>query len=629
MEKFLKRKSQVPKLINEGPSTSGGTVTDASVQSTDQSKTKRARKSTVRQYLDEYLSFGFTWTEDKDGQIPKCIPCGETLANSAMVPAKLKRHFTTKHPNLASKTKDYFKRLLQMQDKQAKQFQKTVTISDKAQAASYKVAELIALKQKPHTVAESLILPACCEIVKIMFGTEAQKEILKIPVSDDTMRRRIVDMSEDIEKKVGNKLSEQNFALQVDESTDISGRAHLLGFVRFIDDSEIVNQFLCCRELTQHTTGKDIFDSISSYLEKFNVSWDLCVGICTDGAPSMVGSIKGFCSLAKARNPKIISTHCFLHRESLVSKTLPATLKPVLEQVVSVVNYIKSRPLKTRLFKQLCNSMESKYECLLLHTEVRWLSRGKVLKRVYELRKELLVFFQKEGNDSFVNYFESNLWCAKLAYLADIFDYLNSVNTSIQGKDENILKSTDKLLAFQKKIDFWKKRLIEKNTVDMFPLLANENVNEVIPVVAEHLTLLQEKIASYFPSLSIEKYDWLRNPFCAGDTSSSEFSLQEEEDFISLSSDRSLKLKFEEVGLEKFWIFVKGEYPNISKKALNVLLLFSTSYLCEFGFSALTNIKTKKRERIGNLEEEMRVALSHIRPDIVNISKTHQAQISH
>lgn len=103
----------------------------------------------------------------------------------------------------------------------------------------------------------------------------------------------------------------------------------------------------------------------------------MCVGICTDGAPSRVGSIKGFVTLAKTKNPNIISTHCFLHRESLASKTLPLALKTVLDQVINMVNYIKSRPLKTRLFKQLCKSMEAQYESLLLHTEIRWLSREK------------------------------------------------------------------------------------------------------------------------------------------------------------------------------------------------------------------------------------------------------------
>lgn len=37
-----------------------------------------------------------------------------------------------------------------------------------------------------------------------------------------------------------------------------------------------------------------------------------------------------------------------------------------------------------------------------------------------------------------------------LNYLADVSNYFNTVNTSMQGKNENILKPTVKLSAFQK-----------------------------------------------------------------------------------------------------------------------------------------------------------------------------------
>lgn len=91
----------------------------------------------------------------------------------------------------------------------------------------------------------------------------------------------------------------------------------------------------------------------------------------------MVGFIKGFVTFAKKKNSNIISTHCFLHRESLISKTFPATLKLVLNEMVNMVNYIKSRSLKTRFFKKLC--MKAQYKSLLLHIEIKWLFRGKIL----------------------------------------------------------------------------------------------------------------------------------------------------------------------------------------------------------------------------------------------------------
>jgi len=63
---------------------------------------------------------------------------------------------------------------------------------------SYIVAELVAKTMKPHTIGKQLILLACREIVKIFYGIEAEQEILKIPLSDNTISRRINDMSEDI-----------------------------------------------------------------------------------------------------------------------------------------------------------------------------------------------------------------------------------------------------------------------------------------------------------------------------------------------------------------------------------------------------------------------------------------------
>ena len=41
----------------------------------------------------------------------------------------------------------------------------------------------------------------------------------------------------------------------------------------------------------------------------------------------MIGSIKGFLSLVQRENPNVVQTHCFLHREVLVSKTIPNELK--------------------------------------------------------------------------------------------------------------------------------------------------------------------------------------------------------------------------------------------------------------------------------------------------------------
>jgi hypothetical protein len=52
----------------------------------------------------------------------------------------------------------YFKTLIGVKTRQAKQWTKMTTISDKAQEASYAVAEILAKKIKSHTIAQSIIL---------------------------------------------------------------------------------------------------------------------------------------------------------------------------------------------------------------------------------------------------------------------------------------------------------------------------------------------------------------------------------------------------------------------------------------------------------------------------------------
>jgi hypothetical protein len=108
---------------------------------------------------------GFTWTGDENCPVPLCIVCGEKVTNTAMAAAKLNRHFTTNHGHLSNKTIDYFQRLSDSQGKQRKVLVKKVTTSEKAQEASYLVAELVAQKMKSHTIDESLIMPACKLIV--------------------------------------------------------------------------------------------------------------------------------------------------------------------------------------------------------------------------------------------------------------------------------------------------------------------------------------------------------------------------------------------------------------------------------------------------------------------------------
>ena len=120
---------------------------------------------------------------------------------------------------------------------------------------------------KAHTLDESLFLPACKSIVSTMLGNEVAMKISKIPLSNDTVHKRILEMPSDIEKN-GNKLPSSNFALQVYESTDITHKGQHLAFICFINENQITNQFLFCKELSVTTIGEDVFEILNDNLNK-------------------------------------------------------------------------------------------------------------------------------------------------------------------------------------------------------------------------------------------------------------------------------------------------------------------------------------------------------------------------
>jgi hypothetical protein len=248
---------------------------------------------------------------------------------------------------------------------------------------------------------------------------------------------------------------------------------YVITFIRFINEGEITENVLCCKELPETTKGQDIFNTFSVYLEGRGLSWERCIGICTDGASSMTSKIKGFVSLVKEKIPNVITAHYFLHCEALISKTIEEHLNKVLSDAVAMINLIKQHPLSERLFAKLCEGMEKDHVILLLHTDTRWLSRGKVLTRVFELREELYQYFKEHGKVYFASCFEDNIWLHKLAYLADIYQHLNKLNSSMQGNKENILTCTDKILDFKSKLGVWKNH-ISKGSFEMFSHLLGQ-----------------------------------------------------------------------------------------------------------------------------------------------------------
>lgn len=641
MDKWLKRKQ-----THEDPDQDSGPSTSHNVSKVDandqtECKNKNPEKITQvkkRKYDESYLKFGFTWSGSADEPSPQCVICSEILSKNSMKPSLLKRHFESKHGNLINKDFDYFKRLLEdlnSRKSSIKIFSGTDN-NAKALKASYKVSHLIAKSGKNHTIGENLILPATLEIVSCMFGEKEAKSIKNIPLSNDTVSRRISDMANNTKEQLVQAVRESSwFAIQIDETTDVAGLAQLIVFVRGVHGDEVFEDLLFCKPLNVSTKGRDIFALLDSFFSANRLDWKNCVSVCMDGAKAMSGHITGLAGCIKNVSPECNFNHCVLHREALAAKNLPDELKVVLDESVKIVNFIKTRPQKSREFKIISHEMGSLHESLLLHTEVRWLSRGNVLARVFELHKELHMFFteQKFNLSSVLGDFQ---WLLKLAYLGDIFEKLNIWNKSMQGSVSDIFYVENKTNAMVKKITLWKNEM-ESNNCSTFKRLntfLNENEQSISAFthiknqIVHHLSSLKTSIREYFPPTD-KKLDWIRDPF-SFDTfkTSSNLSTFQKEQLIELSCDPTLKKLYSSATLLDFWVSVKNEYPEISNNAVKVLIGFSTTYLCERGFSSLTYLKNKYRNKL-NVEDDMRLYLTKFQPNIEELCKMKQAHPSH
>ncbi|CAH1958071.1 unnamed protein product [Acanthoscelides obtectus] len=214
---------------------------------------------------------------------------------------------------------------------------------------------MIAKQKKPYTIGEELIKPCVLKATQIILGEDAEQKMKSISLSNNIVKRRIDDIA-----AVTNKINK----------------------VRYIGGYIIQEVILYSQSLTAATTSVDIFNSISNFVEKNDLDWKKLIGLCTDGAPAMIGVRSGLAKKLK------VSTRCVIHRQPLSSKTLLQKLCQALDSAITFVNYIKSSALNSRLFTLRCEDIDSEHKVLLFHTEGRWLSKGNMLTRLHELKEE-------------------------------------------------------------------------------------------------------------------------------------------------------------------------------------------------------------------------------------------------
>ncbi|KAL1276926.1 hypothetical protein QQF64_023599 [Cirrhinus molitorella] len=121
-------------------------------------------------------------------------------------------------------------------------------------------------------------------------------------------------------------------------------------------------------------------------------------------------------------------------------------------------NYQPHQSTQHRLFRKFVLESQASHDDLLLHNDMRWLSKGKALERFVELRAQVVDFLKQSKSKAAADHLrvmQDTLYVCNVAFLTDIFSHLNTLNLQLQGKGKSVVDLVEKLDAFGNKLDLF------------------------------------------------------------------------------------------------------------------------------------------------------------------------------
>lgn len=407
-------------------------------------------------------------------------------------------------------------------------------------------------------------------------------------------------------------------------------------------------ELLTILPLKGHTRGEDIFNAFMEFVNKSQLPLFKLISITTDGAPAMVGHTSGFIALCKQSESFLdfLNYHCIIHQQALCGKIL--NMKEVMDVAMKIVCSVRARSLQRRLFRAHLEETGAEHTDLLLHTDVRWLSRGKFLARFTELLPEIKDFMKLSKHAEYAQ-LEDYQWLLDLAFLTDLTDLLNYLNLELQGKDKYVIDMISSVNTFKSKLQLLSSRL-QRCDVQNFPHMQAELQRQGKDFVQLDSARYEEQVQSILSEFekrftdfaSIEPVaSYLCFPFgasidvdCIASKIVSLFHLDSsvENEILRLQNDIEIKSRARPGMHGEFWnLLLEQKYPNLRRCALNLTALFGSTYLCESAFSHMKIIKSKYRSTMtdDHLVACLRLATSSYCPDYEKLAASSQCQRSH
>lgn len=283
------------------------------------------------------------------------------------------------------------------------------------------------------------------------------------------------------------------------------------------------------------------------------------------------------------------------------------------------------------MFQAFLEEVKADYGDVLYHTDVRWLSRGNVLKRFFALRHEIKAFLDEKGMDTSV--MQDIDWVADFAFLTDLTGHFNDLNLKLQGSQNLISDLFEAVCAFEIKLRLLTAQL-EKGMLAHYPACAEVFPHDKYGGWYRHVKVLKELqnvFENRFSQFKSQRasFKLFADPFSA-DVDSVQPELQLE--LIELQCCSALKNKHREMPLLVFYQSLDtAQFPNLSREALKMVSMFGSTYICEQVFSQMKLHKSSLRTRLTDqhLHAILRVGTTSLEPEIQKLTAEKRCNVSH
>ena len=236
---------------------------------------------------------------------------------------------------------------------------------------------------------------------------------------------------------------------------------------------------------------------------------------------------------------------------------------------------------------------------------------GKVLKRVWDLKTEILLFLERKGIDKDYPQLNQSEWLSDLAFAVDLFEHMNELNTKLQGKGTFALEMYLIVKAFRVKLKLFSRQLSQNITTHFVttaqPMMSIEKYTNMISALDNEFG---RRFAD-FQKLAAE-FNMLSSPFTT-DFEKAPDAVQQE--LIDLQCDSALKEKFQSDSIDKFYALLNAsKFSNLRKMAMKVLVLFRSTCICEQTFLTININSTKLRSNLTDvhLQSLLRISTSNM-----------------